>query len=124
MKATYSELQEVVKEKEQRIEEQENQLLKERLRNLELEKRLAKDSHSSSKLPSSDGYKQREKSQKTSGGQEGVIPVIDWPKCKPQIKSSSIGQYVVSSVRKSCPRQERLPENADNSMTGPPCVCR
>jgi transposase len=75
LRAAYSELQEQVKQKEQRIEELESQLLKERLRNLELEKRLAKDSHNSSKPPSSDGYKRqtkrREKSQKSRGGQVG-----------------------------------------------------
>lgn len=75
LKAAYSELQEQVKQKEQRIEELESQLLKEKLRNLELEKRLAKDSHNSSKPPSSDGYrrqvKRREKSQKSRGGQAG-----------------------------------------------------
>jgi transposase len=75
LKAAYSELLASVKEKEQRIEELESQLLKERLRNLELEKRLAKDSHNSSKPPSSDGYKRqtkrREKSQKSRGGQAG-----------------------------------------------------
>lgn len=75
LKAVVSELQEQVKEKEQRIEELESQLLKEKLRNLELEKRLAKDSHNSSKPPSSDGYrrqaKRREKSQKSRGGQAG-----------------------------------------------------
>ena len=75
LKAAYKELQEQVKEKEQRIEQLESQLLKEKLRNLELEKRLAKDSHNSSKPPSSDGYrrqgKRREKSQKSRGGQTG-----------------------------------------------------
>jgi transposase len=75
VKAIVSELQEQVKQKEQRIEELESQLLKEKLRNLELEKRLAKDSHNSSKPPSSDGYrrqaKRREKSQKSRGGQAG-----------------------------------------------------
>lgn len=75
LKVAYSELQEQVNQKDQRIEELEGQLLKERLRNLELEKRLAKDSHNSSKPPSSDGYKRqtkrREKSQKSRGGQAG-----------------------------------------------------
>ncbi len=75
LKAAYRELQEQMKQKEQRIEELESQLLKEKLRNLELEKRLAKDSHNSSKPPSSDGYKRqgkrREKSQKSRGGQVG-----------------------------------------------------
>lgn len=75
LKAAYGVLQERVKQQDQRIEELEGQLLKERLRNLELEKRLAKDSRNSSKPPSSDGYKRqqnrREKSQKRSGGQEG-----------------------------------------------------
>lgn len=75
LKAAYSELQERVKQQDQRREELEGQLLKERLRNLELEKRLAKDSRNSSKPPSSDGYKRqqkrREKSEKKSGGQKG-----------------------------------------------------
>ncbi|WP_233097815.1 DUF6444 domain-containing protein [Dictyobacter vulcani] len=75
LKIAYSELQEKVKQQDQHIEELRGQLLKERLRNLELEKRLAKDSRNSSKPPSSDGYKRqqkrREKSQKKSGGQKG-----------------------------------------------------
>jgi transposase len=75
LKTAYSALQERVKQQEERIEELSLQLLKERLRNLELEKRLGKDSHNSSKPPSSDGYKRqqkrREKSKKSSGGQSG-----------------------------------------------------
>src|SRR5215469_7116730 len=62
-------------EKEQRIEELESLLTSALLRIEELERRLAKDSHNSSKPPSSDGFARkalpRKTSGKPSGGQSG-----------------------------------------------------
>lgn len=62
-------------QKEQRIEELDGMLMGTLLRLEELERRLAKDSHTSSKPPSSDGLarkgKRRPKSGKPSGGQLG-----------------------------------------------------
>ena len=73
LKAAYRKLQERGKQQDLLIQEQRQQI--EQLRNLELEKRVSKDSRNSSKPPSSDGYKRqqkrREKSGKKSGGQKG-----------------------------------------------------
>lgn len=68
-------LKEALAQKERRIEELEGLLMSASLRIEELERRLAKDSHNSSKPPSSDGLKRkvipRKKSGKPSGGQKG-----------------------------------------------------
>src|SRR5215472_6198040 len=68
-------LKEAVAQKERRIEELEGLLMSALLRIEEVERRLAKDSHNSSKPPSSDGLarkgKRRQKSGKPSGGQLG-----------------------------------------------------
>jgi transposase len=63
-------------EKDQRIEELESLLMAALLRIEELERRLGKDSHNSSKPPSSDGFRRkirekRKKSERHSGGQKG-----------------------------------------------------
>lgn len=76
LQEAYRELKEQAAQKEQRIEELEGLLMSALLRIEELERRLSKDSHNSSKPPSSDGLgrkpgKGRHKSQKTSGGQPG-----------------------------------------------------
>jgi hypothetical protein len=63
------------REIDRRTEELEALLMRALLRNDELERRLAKDSHNSSKPPSSDGLKhhlkRRQKKSKSSGGQPG-----------------------------------------------------
>jgi len=68
-------LKEALAQKERRIEELEGLLMSALLRIEELERRQAKDSHNSSKPPSSDGLsrhgKPRQKSSKSSGGQAG-----------------------------------------------------
>lgn len=70
-----AELKEALARKEQRIEELEGLLVSALLRIEELERRLAKDSHNSSKPPSSDGFKRKGKkrpsSRKPTGGQAG-----------------------------------------------------
>lgn len=70
-----TELKEALVRKEQRIEELEGLLMSALLRIEELERRLAKDSHNSSKPPSSDGLKHKlklqQKKSKPSGGQPG-----------------------------------------------------
>jgi transposase len=68
-------LKEQLAKKDQRIEELEAYLMRALLRIEELERRLRKDSHNSSKPPSSDGLgrkpgKARKKSEKRSGGQK------------------------------------------------------
>lgn len=76
LKHAYAEIQEQAAEKDQRIEELEA-LLKQALRRIEeLEGRIAKNSHNSSKPPSSDGLRrkphaQRKTSDKPTGGQAG-----------------------------------------------------
>jgi transposase len=70
-----TELKEALARKDQRIEELEGLLMSALLRIEELERRLAKDSHNSSKPPSSDGFKRkgkkREANSKPKGGQPG-----------------------------------------------------
>jgi hypothetical protein len=68
-------LKEEAAQKDRRIEELEGLLMSALLRIEELERRLAKDSHNSSKPPSSDGFKRKGKkrpgSSKAKGGQAG-----------------------------------------------------
>lgn len=75
LRQAYAELQEEGKQKDRRIEELEGLLMRALLRIEELERQRAKDSHNSSKPPSSDGFARkvfaREKSKKPSGGQQG-----------------------------------------------------
>jgi transposase len=71
-----ADLKEQIAKKDQRIEELEASLMRTLLRVEELERRLGKDSHNSSKPPSSDGLgrrpgKPRKKSEKRSGRQKG-----------------------------------------------------
>jgi transposase len=71
-----ADLKEQMAKKDQRIEELEAYLMRALLRIEELKRRLGKDSHNSSKPPSSDGLgrkpgKARKKSEKRSGGQKG-----------------------------------------------------
>jgi transposase len=70
-----AELKEELARKDQRIEELEGLLMSALLRIEELERRLAKDSHNSSKPPSCDGFKRKGKkhpaSSKAKGGQAG-----------------------------------------------------
>src|SRR5258708_7134080 len=76
LKKAYAELKEQAEQKDRRISEVEALLMRALLRIEELERRLAKDSHNSSKPPSSDGLgrkpgKPRQKSGKPSGGKLG-----------------------------------------------------
>ncbi len=68
-------LKEEAIQKDRRIEDLEGRLVSALLRLEELERRLAKDSHNSSKPPSSDGFKRKGKkrptSSKATGGQAG-----------------------------------------------------
>jgi transposase len=70
-----TELKEEASQKDRRIEDLEGRLMSALLRLEELERRLAKEGHNSSKPPSSDGFKRRGKkhptSNKTKGGQAG-----------------------------------------------------
>ena len=72
-----AELKEELARKDQRIEELEGLLVSALLRIEEVERRLAKDSHNSSKPPSSDGLKRKGKkrpsSSKAPGGQAGHV---------------------------------------------------
>ena len=74
---TYEELLAIVKMQQATIEELTEKLAKAEARIAELEEQLHKDSHNSSKPPSSDGYKKpapkslRKKSGKKTGGQKG-----------------------------------------------------
>ena len=74
---TYEELLAIVKMQQATIEELTEKLAKAEARIAELEEQLHKDSHNSSKPPSSDGYKKpapkslRKKSGKKAGGQKG-----------------------------------------------------
>src|SRR5215469_8378379 len=75
LKQELAALKEEAAQKDRRIEELEGLLMSALLRIEELERRLAKDSHNSSKPPSSDGLsrkgKPRHKSSKPKGGQKG-----------------------------------------------------
>jgi transposase len=75
LKKENAELKEALVRKDQRIEELEGLLMRALLRFDELERRLSKDSHNSSKPPSSDGLKHKQKphpkKSKPSGGQPG-----------------------------------------------------
>lgn len=75
LKEAYAILKEGSEQKDRRIEELEGLLIRAVLRIEELERRLAKDSHNSSKPPSSDGLvrrmKRRPPSGKSTGGQAG-----------------------------------------------------
>lgn len=76
LEKAYAELKEEAAQKDRRIEELEGLLMRALLRIEELERRQGKDSHNSSKPPSSDGLgrkrvKPRKKSDKSSGGQKG-----------------------------------------------------
>src|SRR6266700_7568568 len=75
LEKAYADLKEEAAQKDCRIEELEALLMRAVLRIEELERRLAKDSHNSSKPPSSDGLsrkgKPRHKSGKPNGGQKG-----------------------------------------------------
>ena len=72
-----AQLKEEVASKDQRVKELEGLLMSALLRIEELERRLGKDSHNSSKPPSSDGFKRhkksRPKSNKATGGQTGHV---------------------------------------------------
>jgi transposase len=72
-----AERKEELARKDQRIEELEGLLMGALLRIEEVERRLAKDSHNSSKPPSSDGFKRKGKkrlgSSKAKGGQAGHV---------------------------------------------------
>jgi transposase len=75
LREAHEKLKEEVAQKDRRIEELEGLLISALLRIEELERRLAKDSHNSSKPPSSDGFKRhgkkRSSSSKAKGGQAG-----------------------------------------------------
>jgi len=76
LKKEYADLKAALVQKEQRIKELEGLLMGALLRIEELERRQRKDSHNSSKPPSSDGLGRkprsvRKKSGKSSGGQKG-----------------------------------------------------
>src|SRR5579859_2185425 len=77
LKEAYSQLQVESQQKDERINELERALFVERMHSDELERRLTKDSHNSSKPPSSDGLrckgKVRKKSPRKSGGQPGHV---------------------------------------------------
>jgi transposase len=76
LKKAYADLKEQAEQKDRRIEELEALLMRALLRLEELERRLGKNSHNSSKPPSSDGLgrkpsKHRKKSERPSSGQPG-----------------------------------------------------
>ena len=87
--ATYEELLEIIKKQQTTIEkltteleETKSKLAKAEARIAELEEQLHKNSHNSSKPPSSDGYEKpapkslRKKSGKKAGGQRGIRDTI------------------------------------------------
>jgi transposase len=75
LQEAYTQLKRESEQKDQRIEELEGLLMSALLRIEELERGLSKDSHNSSKPPSSDGFKRRvlprKKSGKPTGAQRG-----------------------------------------------------
>src|SRR5215472_18039170 len=75
LREAYAQLKQESEQKDRRLEELEGLLMSALLRIEELERRLAKDSHNSSKPPSSDGLshklKPREASSQPKGGQPG-----------------------------------------------------
>src|SRR5581483_2476595 len=73
LKQAFGHLKEAVAQKDRRIEELEGLLMRALLRNDELERRVAKESHNSHKPPSSDGLKHhlKPKKSKSKGGQPG-----------------------------------------------------
>src|SRR5215472_700137 len=86
LREAYAQLKQESEQKDRRLEELEGLLMSALLRIEELERRLAKDSHNSSKPPSSDGLRRkglaRNPSGKPSGGQMGhqghaLLPVAD-----------------------------------------------
>ncbi|EFH85056.1 IS66 family transposase [Ktedonobacter racemifer] len=87
LRKEHAELKEEVARKDRRIEELEGLLLSALLRIEELERRLAKDSHNSSKPPSSDGPSRKQMPRPTSsqpkGGQPGhrghALPLVETP---------------------------------------------
>lgn len=74
LKQEIANLREEVVQRGVRIEELEGLLMRALLRIEELERRLAKDSHNSSKPPSSDGLKRKLKSRRHSGRSKGGQP--------------------------------------------------
>ncbi len=87
LREAYAKREEEAIQKDRRIEDLEGRLMSALLRIEELERRLAKDSHNSSKPPSSDGFKHQGKkhpaSSKTTGGQAGhpghTLEVVETP---------------------------------------------
>ncbi len=87
LREAYAKLGEEAIQKDRRIEDLEGLLMSALLRIEELERRLAKDSHNSSKPPSSDGFKHKGKkhlaSSKATGGQAGhpghTLEVVETP---------------------------------------------
>lgn len=75
LREAYAKREEEAIQKDRRIEELEGHLMSALLRIEELERRLAKDSHNSSKPPSSDGFQRKGKkrlaSKRATGGQAG-----------------------------------------------------
>jgi transposase len=61
LREAYAKREEEAIQKDRRIEDLEGQLMSALLRIEELERRLAKDSHNSSKPPSSDGFQRKGK---------------------------------------------------------------
>src|SRR5215469_15358246 len=87
LKQELAALKEEAAQKDRRIEELEGLLMSALLRIEELERRQAKDSHNSSRPPSSDGLGRkvlpRKKSEKPSGGQRGHQGYALLPVAKP-----------------------------------------
>ncbi len=66
LEQAYAELKEEAAQKDHRIEELEGFLMRALLRIEELERRVGKDSHNSSKPPSSDGLGRKPREQRTA----------------------------------------------------------